>query len=1078
MQIFLRSCLLFLYTIAHVWAREREHYIGIKEVNWDYAPTEKNIISGKSIKEDEHASTFLQRGPKKIGSMYKKAIYLEYTNNTYSQEVPKENWLGLLGPILTAEIGDSIIIHLINLASRAYSLHPHGVKYTKENEGALYPDNTTGLLKKDDIVQPGEEYTYRWEVVEEHGPAEKDNDCVTRVYHSHIDGPKDVASGLIGPLLICRKGALRGKDEKQFIIMLSVMDENLSWYLDDNIKMYCSDPSEVDKDNEEFQESNQMHSINGYMYGNLPGLYMYSQKKVYWHLFGMGNEVDIHSAYFHGQVLLERNHRVDTINLFPATFVEAVMVPQTPGKWLLSCQVNDHIEGGMQAIYEVKESAKMNLGAFQKANIQQYYIAAEEIFWNYGPSGIDQFTGLALDHPDSESQVFFKQDEKKIGGTYKKAVYAEYTDGTFTTRKERSPEEEHLGMLGPVIRAEEGETIMVTFRNNATHPFSIQAHGVSYSKANEGALYHTNVSHDDDHVAAPPSASSHVNPGDTFTYTWNVPESVAPTGEDPDCLTWFYFSAVDAIKDTSSGLVGPLLICKQGTLRSSKKQRNIDKEFFVLATVFDENLSWYLPENIKMFTKSPEDVNMDDPDFQESNMMHSTNGYMYGNQPGLNMYKGNVVSWHLIGLGSEVDMHGIYFSGNTFLTKGTRRDTANLFPHSSFSVLMKADSEGVFDMECLTTDHYTGGMKQHYRVKSGHWLLMDSTDIFLHTKTYYIVAEEIEWDYSPNRTWEKERHQFHEESPGNAFLDKGDKFIGSKYKKVVYREYTDSTFSTRKERTKEEEHLAIQGPMISANVGDKIKIVLKNMANRSYSIHAHGVKTNSPTVAETMPGNTETYIWKIPDRSGPGVGDSSCVTWVYYSTVDQIKDTYSGLIGPLIICKKTLFHLHEKLKKYQFALLFMVFNENESWYLEDNIKTYSNHPDQVNKEDEEFIESNKMHGINGRVYGNLQGLTLHVGDNVNWYLISMGNEVDIHTVHFHAHSFDYKRTGAYRSDVFDLFPGSSQTIEMTVKYPGTWLLHCHVTDHIHAGMETTYTVLEKEEQISLYQRILKHVTGK
>lgn len=45
--------------------------------------------------------------------------------------------------------------------------------------------------------------------------------------------------------------------------------------------------------------------------------------------------------------------------------------------------------------------------------------------------------------------------------------------------------------------------------------------------------------------------------------------------------------------------------------------------------------------------------------------------------------------------------------------------------------------------------------------------------------------------------------------------------------------------------------------------------------------------------------------------------------------------------------------------------------------------------------------------INGRLFGNNQGLTLHVGDEVNWYLIGMGSGFDLHTVHFHGHSFDY-----------------------------------------------------------------------
>lgn len=67
---------------------------------------------------------------------------------------------------------------------------------------------------------------------------------------------------------------------------------------------------------------------------------------------------------------------------------------------------------------------------------------------------------------------------------------------------------------------------------------------------------------------------------------------------------------------------------------------------------------------------------------------------MYGNQPGLEMCKGDVISWHLMGLGSEVDVHGIYFSQNTFVTKGARKDTANLFPHTFVTAIMKPDSEG------------------------------------------------------------------------------------------------------------------------------------------------------------------------------------------------------------------------------------------------------------------------------------------------------------------------------------------------------------------------------------------------
>lgn len=57
-------------------------------------------------------------------------------------------------------------------------------------------------------VQPGETHTYRWKVVEEDKPLDNDARCLTRLYHSAVDTPRDIASGLIGPLLICKSESL------------------------------------------------------------------------------------------------------------------------------------------------------------------------------------------------------------------------------------------------------------------------------------------------------------------------------------------------------------------------------------------------------------------------------------------------------------------------------------------------------------------------------------------------------------------------------------------------------------------------------------------------------------------------------------------------------------------------------------------------------------------------------------------------------------------------------------------------------------------------------------------------------
>lgn len=50
-------------------------------------------------------------------------------------EMVQPAWLGFLGPVLKAEVGDIILIHLKNFATRPYTIHPHGVFYEKDSEG-------------------------------------------------------------------------------------------------------------------------------------------------------------------------------------------------------------------------------------------------------------------------------------------------------------------------------------------------------------------------------------------------------------------------------------------------------------------------------------------------------------------------------------------------------------------------------------------------------------------------------------------------------------------------------------------------------------------------------------------------------------------------------------------------------------------------------------------------------------------------------------------------------------------------------------------------------------------------------
>lgn len=51
--------------------------------------------------------------------------------------------------------------------------------------------------------------------------------------------------------------------DDDFILMFSVVDENLSWYLKDNVERFCSDPDKtkevISNGDMDFRESNLMH---------------------------------------------------------------------------------------------------------------------------------------------------------------------------------------------------------------------------------------------------------------------------------------------------------------------------------------------------------------------------------------------------------------------------------------------------------------------------------------------------------------------------------------------------------------------------------------------------------------------------------------------------------------------------------------------------------------------------------------------------------------------------------------------------------------------------------------------------
>ena len=339
----------------------RRYYLAADQVAWNYAPAGKNLITGKPFGEVERV--FVDHGPQRIGSVYTKSVFRGYTDATFtslSPRAPEWEHLGMLGPVIHAEVGDRVEVVLRNNTPFPVSLHPHGLRYAKDSEGSPYADGTSGADKADDAVPQGGTHTYVWEVPERAGPATSGHDpsSVMWMYHSHVDEVADVYAGLMGPIVVTRKGMARPdgtpKDvDREFVVNFAVMDENSSPWLDTNIRR-AEGPGLVDPEDEGFIESNLMHAINGFVYGNLPGLTMGKGERVRWYLMGMGTEVDLHTPHWHGNTATAAGMRTDVVNLLPASMMVADMQPDATGIWNFHCHVADHITAGMLALYEVQ----------------------------------------------------------------------------------------------------------------------------------------------------------------------------------------------------------------------------------------------------------------------------------------------------------------------------------------------------------------------------------------------------------------------------------------------------------------------------------------------------------------------------------------------------------------------------------------------------------------------------------------------------------------------------------------------------------------------------------------------------
>jgi FtsP/CotA-like multicopper oxidase with cupredoxin domain len=130
-----------------------------------------------------------------------------------------------------------------------------------------------------------------------------------------------------------------------------------------------------------------------------------------------------------------------------------------------------------------------------------------------------------------------------------------------------------------------------------------------------------------------------------------------------------------------------------------------------------------------------------------------------------------------------------------------------------------------------------------------------------------------------------------------------------------------------------------------------------------------------------------------------------------------------------------------------------VYNEGASALAAENVA--ANQKKLANMTEDEVAATQLKHTINGYVYCNIPGLNMTTGQRVRWYVLSLGNEDSLHTAHWHGISL--LADGKHMDQVV-VQSSSLLVLDAYADNPGTWLFHCHLTDHIEGGMMALFTV--------------------
>ena len=278
--------------------RVREYWIAAEPVEWNIVPTHRDQMMAEKVKQ----------GPTKFAAYGYRAYSAGFKSPLGKATVP--------GPLIEAEVGETVVVHFRNKLSAPVTMHPHGVFYANEMDGA-YKGKWTD---PGGFVQRNRTFTYVWEA--------REGTEGTWLYHDH--GPMDplpVFKGLFGPLVVRAPGEAR--PDREFFLGFHTWDPSITGLKG---SYFC---------------------VNGHAYaGNTPTLEASVGQRVAFHVYGVDNF--FHTFHLHGHRWQEPDGGIaDNKTFGPADSFRLEFTEDNPGRWFYHCHVFQHLHQGMNGWYLV-----------------------------------------------------------------------------------------------------------------------------------------------------------------------------------------------------------------------------------------------------------------------------------------------------------------------------------------------------------------------------------------------------------------------------------------------------------------------------------------------------------------------------------------------------------------------------------------------------------------------------------------------------------------------------------------------------------------------------------------------------